>query len=600
MKKLLQIAFASLIALSGLFSCTEANKGLNNGNNEIDDDIINISAGITDFSGETLNVSNTRKIGKESFELNDKIYLFISPKGLSSSAKTEFKLSSKGWNPQLKWSELGANTANFKAFYPQVDVKDGIYIHSISDNQSGVLDYNASDLLTSHVTASKGDNVNLNFSHLMSRVKVELSTDGSVDLSSAVVRVKSASSIAINLTDMTLGQLSDKMVNVVARAYDNAYYAIVCPQKIRQEWKENSWIEVEAGGKIYNFPASGTLNSQPFIDLKSGREVTIKLSLSNQPGPKPDPEPEPEPNPQPGDFVGKTVWVKGLKNIPDPDTWKNIWTYTSNQGTFKADGLKWDASYGWYDCKKIYPNGYEPVFEELCGPYDDLYCWAATAANMIYWWLDINKENIERYGKYTGPKKYGWDDDTADNEWRKHFHTEVFDFFKEHFPNKGNDVNSVLSWFFTGCYATSLNVSASEAAFFKDVFGDKVAVSRSHGVSAGRFTDVVKEALAEGRVLGFSHYIGTYNSHAVNLWGATFDESGEITHIYVTDSNAGRYVRQEETMTQTPAGLEKRAVKVIKGYTCMESSVPGDFSLKIYQAYSIDTMQDKWEAYFAK
>lgn len=297
-------------------------------------------------------------------------------------------------------------------------------------------------------------------------------------------------------------------------------------------------------------------------------------------------EPEPEPEPLPGDFVGKTVWVKGLNNIPDPKGWKCLETVPA-----KRYGLKWDASYGWYDCNKIYPNGlnYGPILPGLEGKSDVNLCWAATASNMIYWWLDINKDNIARYGKYTGPKEY-----------KDSFHAEVFDLFKNNFEDTGYDVNAVLNWFFTGRTIGVGGVSADKAGFFKDVLGEGEVASELFACDGGRFTQVVKDALAAGKVIGINHTFTNRSLHAINLWGATFDEKGEITHIYVTDSNNGYYVGQQEGEILTPAGLEKRAVMVIDGDTCMESSSPGKFSLPITSLYTISPMTDKWEAYFAK
>ena len=65
-------------------------------------------------------------------------------------------------------------------------------------------------------------------------------------------------------------------------------------------------------------------------------------------------------------------------------------------------------------------------------------CWAAAASNMIYWWLDQNKEYVERFA-YTGPKEY-----------LNALQCEVFEHYKKRFPNKGGHVYEALDWFFTG------------------------------------------------------------------------------------------------------------------------------------------------------
>lgn len=589
MNRLRYIIFASLVTICGLWSCSVEDMYLDESDKGTDCDIINISANITDYSDPLVKNPQLGEDGSGNFSKRDRISLFITTEGGQSAISNVLTLGSEGWTPQLKWSEIGATRADFNAFYPVIGGTEGPYMHSFSENQSDADEYRVSDLLSASASAAKGEAVNLNFSHLMSRVKVVLSAAGDTtpeDLASAIVRVRSSAAITVDLADLTLGQASENQVNVVAMRSGDVFRAVVAPQELTKEWKETSWIEVEVGGKTYNFKAPATLGSQPFTKLESGKEVTINLTLNRKPV---------EPEPQPDDFAGKTVWVKGLKNMPEVDTWKKIETVPAPRY-----GLEWDASYGWYDCKKIYPNGNNPVQEGLSGKNDMNLCWAASAANMIYWWLDTNKDYVERYGKYTGPKKYGADSDTGDKEWQKHFHAEIFDFFKNNFSNYGNDVNAVLNWFFTGRNAGGLGVSADKAAFFKDVIGAGEIATELFGVSGGRFTQVVKDALAAGKVIGFNHTFPNRSLHAINLWGATFDKDGEITHIYVTDSNNGQYTGpgQFESEILTRAGLEKRAVKVIEGDTCMESSVPGQFSLPIVNVYTISPMTDKWEAYF--
>ena len=577
MNKYFNIAFTSLLA-AGLVSCAVEDMPLN----DVNSDIISISTTISDhFSTSTK--AQIGENGSGNFENGDAVSLFVTPEGSSSAEHRELSLAPEGWTPQMKWSEFGADRAVFTAFYPVVDAGES-YLHSISEDQTTEDGYRVSDLLAASVSASKGDNVNLNFAHLMSRVKVVISASGETtpeDLASAKVRIATSKNISVSLSDMALGQTSGNLVNVTPMRSGNIFRAVVCPEAIRKEWKEDAWIVVELGGKTYKYKAPATLDSKSFEKLESGKEVTINITLNRKPV-----EPEPEPQPQPGDFAGKTVWVKGLKNMPDPSEWKCIETVPA-----KRYGLKWDASYGWYDCNKIYPYGMQngPVLPELSGKPDMNLCWAAAASNMIYWWFDTNKEYIERYGKYTGPKLY------TDS-----FHAEVFDHFKNNFWDEGNDVNATLNWFFTGRNAAGLGVSASEGAFFKDVIGEGEVASELFNADDGRFTQVVKDALAAGKVIGFNHTFPNRTLHAINLWGATFDDSGEITYIYVTDSNNGSYEGQVEGPILTPAGLEKRAVKVIDGDTCMESSAPGKFSLPIVNVYTISPMTDKWEAYFNK
>lgn len=94
-------------------------------------------------------------------------------------------------------------------------------------------------------------------------------------------------------------------------------------------------------------------------------------------------------------------------------------------------GLKWKADYGWYDCNKTNPSAGSGGDSEMC--------WAAAASNMIHWWLDQNKEYVDRLG-YDGPKDYIRSTESA-----------VFNLYKEAFYNEGQHSYNALNWFFTGC-----------------------------------------------------------------------------------------------------------------------------------------------------
>lgn len=110
--------------------------------------------------------------------------------------------------------------------------------------------------------------------------------------------------------------------------------------------------------------------------------------------PDPDPEPEkPDPDPEPEipqEWAGKVVWTHGLTGMPDPQMWEYAYLTPS-----KVRGLKWNKAYGWFDCNKKDVWGEQPNS-------DNNLCWAASVSNIIYWWLEQNKEYVNRFG-YDGP-----------------------------------------------------------------------------------------------------------------------------------------------------------------------------------------------------
>ncbi|BDW74310.1 hypothetical protein BFINE_01050 [Bacteroides finegoldii DSM 17565] len=99
------------------------------------------------------------------------------------------------------------------------------------------------------------------------------------------------------------------------------------------------------------------------------------------------------------------------------DTWSHRYAGSTNVGvcvlnTKQGAGLKWNKAYGWFDCNKKDVWGEQPNS-------DNNLCWAASVSNIIYWWLEQNKEYVNRFG-YDGPSRYNGSLDC-----------EVFDFYKK-------------------------------------------------------------------------------------------------------------------------------------------------------------------------
>nr|WP_205687136.1 IdeS/Mac family cysteine endopeptidase [Clostridium septicum] len=75
-----------------------------------------------------------------------------------------------------------------------------------------------------------------------------------------------------------------------------------------------------------------------------------------------------------------TVWVKGITPPAESD-FTNL--DLGNNYTLKV--APWKSGQGWYDINKL-RNG-----------TDNLLCSGAVAANMLHWWLDQNKDYIDKY-----------------------------------------------------------------------------------------------------------------------------------------------------------------------------------------------------------
>lgn len=571
MKLNILCAFCGHLALALLvYSCTQEEEwaGLN-------EDTLQISASISPLGATRMQVGDK---GNEQFQPGDQISLQVTPQdGYRSGHKAyTLQLASGGWTPALTWTEIGSQRARFTAFYPaQPASESDIFTHFVATDQRQPAQFVASDLLVASAEVDKGNPVVLSFQHRLSLVELSLSsghTFSAEQLAQATVRVHACPSVRVDASSGALLEADEPMPAediFFHRVRETVFYAVLPPQIIRDAWRQQGWIEIVVGGETFTYRAPAQLEGgEPFHALMSGQQLTLKLKLDKK---------------QPvDDWANKTVWTYGLKDIPGTDQWGYAFDVPKDGKHYSTLGLKWKKGYGWYDCNKVTPT-YPPQG-------DSEMCWAAAASNMIYWWLEQNQDYVDRFG-YAGPKEY-----------LNAAQCEVFLYYKKAFPNDGGQVYDALNWFFTGC-AVDWALPDAEHGFFKDVLGEYAVVSsRIPMVHTSTFTVTLKQAFSSRKSLGCTLlYKGGY-MHAINIWGAKFDEKGEVTHIYITDNNDKELDAQGEypylDRFQTQAGILEKAVRYMPHGVFMESSNPGDFSLQIIQLCTLGLEQEAWESYF--
>lgn len=213
------------------------------------------------------------------------------------------------------------------------------------------------------------------------------------------------------------------------------------------------------------------------------------------------------------------------------------------------------ANQGWYDITKTF-NG-----------KDDLLCGAATAGNMLHWWFDQNKDQIEGYlTEY--PEKQAiifngeqmFDVKEAINTKDRQLDSKLFEYFKEKaFPTlsarrRGVSPDHVIDMFINGYRMSLDNYDKTpikegnkdlRGGIFDQVFtrGDqsKFLTNRYYlrSKTINQISQLIKQELIAGKALAISH---TYNNiginHVINLWGADFNSEGNLEAIYVTDSDS--------------------------------------------------------------
>ena len=339
---------------------------------------------------------------------------------------------------------------------------------------------------------------------------------------------------------------------------------VLPPQEIIDEWRDRTWITIGVNGVAYPFLAPKVLDDgQLFTRLEAGKEVTLNLHMKGQPS-----------------VAGQTLWVHGV-NVPDVSTWG--WAFTNPY----VPGLTWKQEYGWYDCNKFEPETGHGADPES----DSNLCWAASSSNLIYWWLDQNKENIERYGKF----------DLSPWTYKGSLQCPIFHYYNEHFPNIGYNVAAGITWFFTG---EAEGATKQGGGFFKDVVGNKQIV-RVGGTTAATFSRDLKEALLSKEAVELTHATPGA-THAITLWGAEFDANDKVCAVYVCDnndrSNDTEWNEVIDKSTGKPIvkiGLYHRKIEFRNGTVYMQGSTQA-CNIRVDELNFLGTCEDLWKEYFRK
>lgn len=544
-------------------------------------DMVEISTQIIPIKSTRIHISEE---GFGSFSQSDRIMLFIAPQGSVTVSTQELTCTGTGWTPQLTWNDLHTNKASFAAVYPSVrQTENDEFIHEVAVNQSKYDSYRISDLLFAQTTAQKGERVNLDFYHKMNHVVVYLSSKNGAftaqELASATVTMKAYCQIEFNPLLAQLGAVKGNMETVTFHQVSNStFHAIACPQPILANWRNEGWIEISIGKRKLVYKAPQSLNGGiPFNNLESGKQIIFNIVLDkSEIGGEGDEV----------DWRNKTCWVYGVKNIPPISQW-GYYLYPKLENGKPVNeifALEWKREYGWYDCNKLNPTG--PEFG------DQNLCWAATCSNMIYWWLEHNTEYLECYG-YKGPYKYVSDKDC-----------EVFKFFKDNFTDSGLHINIGLDWFFRGAAIPTGNnarPTKHHPGFFKDV----IDVPVSENVSRGGYdlSKNLKRAFLEKKAIGISILLNKGSAaHAITIWGASFDEKGEVNILYVVENNdiwANQNPWPMAPGKESNAGIFTKRVKIDQvGKAFIEGGNPGVCSIEIDYLTLLGLHTEKWEAFF--
>lgn len=237
--------------------------------------------------------------------------------------------------------------------------------------------------------------------------------------------------------------------------------------------------------------------------------------------------------------------------------------------TYWAKGV--GANGGWYDVDKTDAEG------------DDLMCYAASASNLIAWWQNMQPsvpsgtptkvdDIFDRYKSASATKgELGGDTGWALAWWISGVYlpeneTEAARWVV---PNVKPEADSSDLAAFEGYYASQLGLTAEQMVQFcgahTEVREGKNYVTSSYSPSYGKvgerdFGTLLTSGYGIGLGLEYTKE-GKTGAHAVTLWGAEYDDSGNLLKLWLTDSDDA----QKENWHEENDGLFAATVEMLDG-----------------------------------
>ena len=236
------------------------------------------------------------------------------------------------------------------------------------------------------------------------------------------------------------------------------------------------------------------------------------------------------------------IWVKGI-NGPvmgeGGDFHKEI--TQGGKDTYIIYTVPYSSGDGWYDVNKTRSGGNIDIDKNLC--------FAAVASNMLHWWFDQNIENVDRYIEKNGDiiranrKLSGLKTSFESPEDSK-----IFELYKVLYGyNERGFYSDLLMDLFINGYTPNLkggtNIESDElipnnnGGFFYDVFKGEKLTDRTYGGNYESLSNLLKEILGNGGIVGLSHKVFSKSNHIVTLWGAEYDLNGKLKAVYISDSD---------------------------------------------------------------
>ena len=241
----------------------------------------------------------------------------------------------------------------------------------------------------------------------------------------------------------------------------------------------------------------------------------------------------------------------------------------------KGDFRK-SEDHGYIDYKAPFEEG-QGYFDVNKAPFgtnkeiDRNLCFAAAASNTLHWYLQENREIIEKYIEDSGDVKKTVGVTTYSlkemlNQEVEQQESLIYQYFKEIYGNNKTGFYTVplMDLFLNGYTPKDDRRSNIEdknlqpdgrGGFLHGILGGKLQTGLRSVKGVKDMGESLQYYLSNGFALCLSYKTFSYN-HVVTLWGAEYDANGRLCAVYVTDSDD-----QNETGDEVDVAMKRYRVK---------------------------------------
>ena len=266
--------------------------------------------------------------------------------------------------------------------------------------------------------------------------------------------------------------------------------------------------------------------------------------------------------------IRTVIWAKGI-SAPVMGAGGDFRKEVTQGGfdTYVIYKAPFSSGNGWYDVNKTRSGGNIDIDKNLC--------FAATASNMLHWWLDQNSENVDNYIAKNGDIiRAGRRLSELKNSFESQEESKIFELYKVlyGYNERGFYTDLLMDLFINGYRprlsgATNMEndnlVPDNNGGFFYDVFKGEKLTDRTDGGDYEYLSEKLKEVLGDGGLVGLSHKALSRN-HIVTLWGAEYDLNGNLKAVYVSDS---------DDQYESDVGMKRYEVRNVGGKAKLSTNI---------------------------